>query len=71
MPTTPPTASASMPAPKASQRASWGWNPMSGSTWRRASASGCVRATSSMSMPPTADSIASGCLAARSKVIEA
>ena len=39
--------------------------------WRRTSASGWVRATSSMSIPPIAESIASGRLAARSKVIEA
>ena len=71
MSTTPLIASASMPAWNASQRAWCAWKPVSGSTWRRARASGLDAATSSMSTPPMAESITSGCLAPRSKVTDA
>ena len=46
------TTSASTPASKARRRAWKSWKPSSGSTCRRAIASGSRSATSSMSMPP-------------------
>src|SRR6476619_4170792 len=49
------TTSASTPASKASRRPWKSWKPRSGSTCRRASASGVSSATCSMSMPPLVD----------------
>ena len=58
-------------ASKASRRAWKSWKPSSGSTCRRAIASGSEAATSSMSMPPCVESMTSGRLAERSKTIDA
>ena len=51
-------------------RACQGWQPSSGSTWRRTSASGLVAATSSMSTPPCVVNMKSGFFALRSNVSE-
>ena len=47
-----------------------GWNPSSGSTWSRTSASGDVAATSSMSIPPCVVNMKSDFRAPRSNVSE-
>ena len=55
---------------RSSRRALIGLEPSSGSTCRRASASGFSSATCSISTPPSVVSMKSGCFVPRSKVIE-
>ena len=53
-----------------SRRACHGWQPSSGSTWSRTSASGLVAATSSISIPPWVVNMKRGFFPLRSNVSE-